>query len=96
MYNLAFILLVLLLLSDMPVCLVVLLEYLLIALSCMHIEMEVVENVPTEEPGYEEVIKEYVEEFFEALADFVTNPETAQGNPRCIPLFFKITIVLLH
>lgn len=48
----------------MPVCLVVLLEYLLIAHSCMHIETEVAENVPTEGPEYEEVIDEYVEEFF--------------------------------
>ena len=56
----------------------------------MHVDHELVEFVPVDEPDYEEVIQEYEEEILVqegALelfgADFA-DPPPAQGKPRCI------------
>ena len=61
----------------------------------MHVDHELVEFVPMNEPDYKKVIKEYKEEILVqegALepfgADFA-DPPPAQGKPRCITLILN-------
>ena len=56
----------------------------------MHVDHELVEFVPVDEPEYEEVIEEYEEEILvqegapESFGADLTDPSTVQGKPRCI------------
>ena len=60
----------------------------------MHVDHELVEFVPVDEHGYEEVIEEYEEEILVQVgapepfgADFA-DPPPVQGKPRCITHIF--------
>jgi len=68
----------------------VLVKLLPIAPSSIHIETKVGKTVPTQEPRYEEVDEEYVEEIPKDPNDFVINLETAQGKPRCIASILQV------
>ena len=64
-----------------------------IALS-FHVDRELVEFVPIDEPEYNEVIEEYEEEILvqeraqEPVGADITEPSPAQGKPQCItPIF---------
>ena len=56
----------------------------------IHVDRELVEFVPVDEQGYDEVIEEYEEEILvqegilEPFGADLTDPSPAQGKPRCI------------
>ena len=56
----------------------------------MHIDHELVDFVPVDEPEYNEMIEEYEEEILvqegapELFGADLTDPSPAQGKPRCI------------
>ena len=60
----------------------------------MHVDHELVDFVPIDEPEYDKVIEEYEEEILvqegapEPFVAFFVDPPPAQGKPRCItPIF---------
>lgn len=55
-----------------------------------YIDTKVGENMPTQDLGYEEVDKEYMEEIPKDPSDFVINLETAQGKPRRITSVWQV------
>ena len=61
----------------------------------MHVDHELAEFMPVDEPNYEEVIEEYEEEILmqegapEAFGANFADPPPAQGKPLCITLIFK-------
>ena len=62
--------------------------------SSFHVDHELVDFVPVDEPEYDEVVKEYEEEILvqegapEQFGADPTDPSPAQGKPRCItPIF---------
>ena len=63
----------------------------------MHVDHELVEFVPVDEPKYEEVIEEYEEEILvqegvlEPFGADLTDPLPAQGKPWCITPILMIT-----
>ena len=63
----------------------------------MHVDHELVDFVPVDEPEYDEVIEEYEEEILmqegapEPFGVDLTDPSPAQGKPRCITPIFMIT-----
>ena len=63
--------------------------------SSFHLDHELVDFVPVDEPEYDEVIEEYEEEIFaqeetqEPVGTDLADPAPAQGKPRCITPIFK-------
>ena len=61
----------------------------------MHVDHELVEFVPVDEPEYDKVIEEYEGEILvqegapEPFGADPTDPSPAQGKPRCITLILK-------
>ena len=68
----------------------------------MHIGHELVEFMPVDDQGYEEVIEEYEEEILvqegasEPFGADLADPSPAQGKPRCItPILWSLNIYMV-
>jgi len=63
--------------------------------SLFHVDHELIDFVPADEPEYDEVIEEYEEEIpvqegaQEPVGADFADPAPAQGKPRCITPIFK-------
>ena len=63
--------------------------------SLFHVDHELIDFVPADEPEYDEVIEEYEEEIpvqegaQEPVGADFADPASAQGKPRCITPIFK-------
>ena len=67
---------------------------MLIIISSFHVDHELVDFVPVDEPEYDEAIEEYEEEILvqeEAQEPVGADPTPAQGKPRSITHIFIIT-----
>ena len=68
----------------------------------MHVDHELVEFVPMDEQGYEEVIEEYEEEILvhegapEPFGADFADPPPAQGKPRCITLILNDHLIYIY
>jgi len=63
--------------------------------SLFHVDHELIDFVPADEPEYDEVIEEYEEEIpvqegaQEPVGADFADPAPAQGKPQCITPIFK-------
>ena len=68
----------------------------------MYVDHELVDFMPVDEQGYDEVIEEYEEEILvqegalEPVGADLTDPSPAQDKPRCITLIFNMHLRYRH